>query len=72
MSPTVSTDTTVTELRQDIALHRAELAASVEALADKLDVRPRLKAKARAVAPIALPAAGGLVVLLVLVKRRRR
>jgi hypothetical protein len=68
----------VTELREDIAQHRRELADTVDALAQKLDVKARLKAQvtARAVAwkPFAAPAAAalaGVTVLLVVVRRRR-
>ena len=63
----------VTELRHDIEQHRAELAASVDALADKLDVRSRLRAKAASLKPLAVPAGALTAVLaLVVVVRKRR
>ena len=67
-------DATVTELRADIAQHRADLAASVDALAEKLDVKAKLRAKAAEFKPYAVPAAAGLagVVTLVVVLKRRR
>jgi len=68
-------DATVTELRQDIAMHRAELAASVDALAEKLDVKAKLKARTAGLRPYVVPAAAGLAgitVVTVVVKRRRR
>lgn len=55
-------------LHQDIEMHREELAHTVDALAAKLDVRPRVSAAARRAA---LPA-GGLVALLVAVRLWRR
>jgi hypothetical protein len=67
-------DATVTELRADIASRRAELAASVDALAEKLDVKAKLKARAAGLRPYAVPAAAGLAgvaVLTIVVKRRR-
>lgn len=74
MTEARSGDATVTELRQDIAQHRAELAASVDALAGKLEVKARLRAKAVSLKPYVAPAAAalaGVVVLTVVVKRRR-
>jgi hypothetical protein len=71
----MSSDPTVIELRQDIAQHRADLAATVDALAEKLDVKARLRAKAVSLKRYAVPAAAGVagvVVLRVVVKKRRR
>ena len=67
----------VTELREDIAQHRRELADTVDALAQKLDVKARLKtqAQAKAVAwqPYAVPAGGAAsLALLPPLGRRRR
>ncbi len=60
----------VTELRSDIEAHRAELAATVDALAQKLDVKTRLKAR---VVELKVPLAAGAaaIVALVVVKRVR-
>ena len=55
-------------LHQDIQHHREELAQTVDALAAKLDVRPRLQAGLR---KAALPV-GGLVAVLVALKLWRR
>jgi hypothetical protein len=60
--------TTPAELKQDIELHRAELADTVDQLAAKLDVKSKVK-------PYLKPAAAGVVGLtavVVVVKRRRR
>jgi hypothetical protein len=67
-------DATVTALRADIAQHRADLAASVDALAEKLDLKAKLRAKAGELKPYLVPAAAGLtgVVVLVVVRKRRR
>ena len=68
----------VTALRQDIEQHREELAASVDALATKLDVKAQLRTKTHELTaelrPYALPVGGALAVVLLLVtvvKRRR-
>lgn len=64
----------VTEIRQDIEQHRAELAATVDLLADKLDVKSRLKARAEELRPLAVPVGGAVAVLVLVVtvvKRRR-
>ena len=64
----------VTELKQDIEQHRAELAATVDALAERLDVKSRARAKAVELKPVAVPVAGALAVLVLLVtvvKKRR-
>jgi hypothetical protein len=65
-------DLSVTELRQDIEQHRAQLAATVDALAVKLDVKTRAKAKLSELRPVLVPAGGGAVLLLVLVMVRKR
>ena len=64
----------VTEIKQDIEHHRAELAATVDALAERLDVRSRLQAKLVEIRPLAVPAAGALalVAVVVTVVRKRR
>ena len=64
----------VTEIKQDIEQHRAELAATVDLLADKLDVKSRLRAKAVELRPLAVPVAGAVAVLalVVTVAKRRR
>jgi hypothetical protein len=64
----------VTELKQDIEQHRAELAATVDLLADKLNVKSRLQARLVELKPVAVPAAGAVaaLVLVVTVVRRRR
>ena len=55
-------------LHHDIQLHRQELAETVDALAAKLDVRPRVAATLRkAAVPVA-----GLVAALVVYKAWRR
>jgi uncharacterized protein (TIGR03382 family) len=76
MSPGAETadDASVVELREDIRQHRAELAATVDALAVKLDVKAKLRAKALELKPYAVPASAGLagVVVLAVVVRRRR
>lgn len=71
--------TSLEDLQDDIAEHREELAATVDALAAKLDVRARLRARASGQAAAlrrhAVPVASGLVALvtvLVVVRRRRR
>jgi len=55
-------------LHEDIHSHREELAHTVDALAARLDVRPRVKARLR---QAALPA-GGLLALLVALKLWRK
>ena len=73
--PVTDQDATVTELRDEIRQHRADLAASVDALAVKLDVKSRAKAKLLELRPLAVPAAAGvtgLTVLVLLVRRARR
>ena len=64
----------VTELKQDIEQHRAELAATVDLLADKLNVKSRLQTRLVELKPVAVPAAGAVaaLVLVVTVVRRRR
>jgi len=64
----------VTELKQDIEQHRAELAATVDLLADKLNLKSRLQARLVELKPVAVPAAGAVaaLVLVVTVVRRRR
>jgi hypothetical protein len=64
----------VTEIKHDIEQHRAELAATVDLLADKLDVKSRLRAKAVELRPLAVPVAGAVAVLalVVTVAKRRR
>lgn len=64
----------VTELKQDIEQHRAELAATVDALAERLDVKSRARAKAVELKPVAVPVAGVLAVvaLVVTVVKKRR
>ena len=66
--------TDVDELRHDIEQHRAELAATVDALAVKLDVKSRLKAKLVSLKPVLLPAGGAVTLLAVVtvVRKRRR
>ena len=63
-----------TQLKQDIEQHRAELAATVDALAERLDVKARVRAKAVELRPVAVPVAGVLavVVLVATVVRKRR
>ena len=60
--------TSTEALHQDIALHREEIAHTVDALAARLDVRPRIAAGLR---KAALPV-GGLVAALVALKLWRR
>lgn len=67
-------DPAVIALRADIAQHRADLAASIDALAEKLDVKAKVRAKAGELKPYAVPAAAavtGIAVLIVVLKRRR-
>jgi alpha-D-ribose 1-methylphosphonate 5-triphosphate synthase subunit PhnG len=73
--PDATVTATVTELRADIAQHRAELAASVDALAQKLDVKSKMKAR---LVELKMPLAAGalastvaVVALVVIVKRKR-
>jgi hypothetical protein len=68
---TATATATVTELRADIAQHRAELAASVDALAHKLDVKSKVKAR---LIELKVPLAAGavaVVALVIIVKRKR-
>ena len=64
----------VTELREDIAQHRQELAQTVDALAAKLDVKSRAKARLVDLRPVLVPALAGLggVTLLFVVIRKWR
>jgi uncharacterized small protein (DUF1192 family) len=64
----------VTELREDIAQHRQELAQTVDALAAKLDVKSRAKARLVELQPVLVPALAGLsgLTLLVVVVRKWR
>ena len=76
-----SRDRTPDEIRSDIAQTREELGDTVEALAAKTDVKAQAKAKVddakthakeRPQKPLGIAAAiAGLIVLLVLVRRRR-
>ena len=66
----MSTPDSVTELRRDIEGHRAELAASVDALAVKLDVRTKVKARVVQL-KVPLIAGGAALVALLVVKRVR-
>ena len=59
---------TVTALRSDIEQHRAELAATVDALAVKLDVKSRLTAK---VVELKVPLAAGAAALVALLVVRK-
>ncbi|MCW2968042.1 MAG: hypothetical protein JWM71_1814 [Solirubrobacteraceae bacterium] len=73
MSEATGTETpapSVTELRSDIEAHRAELAATVDALAQKLDVKTKLKAR---IVELKVPLAAGAaaIVALLVVKRVR-
>ncbi|HUR14902.1 MAG TPA: DUF3618 domain-containing protein [Mycobacteriales bacterium] len=61
-----------TELREDIAAHREELAATVDALAQKLDVRARAGARLREVRPVVLQALGASALLMAAVSLIRR
>jgi hypothetical protein len=65
--------TTEAALQRDIEEHRLELAQTVDALAAKLDVKARLKARAAELRPMAVPALGvvAALVALLVVKRRR-
>jgi hypothetical protein len=60
----------VTEIKEDLAVHRQELGATVDALAAKLDVKTHAKAKAVELAPWA--AGVGALLAVVLVWRHRR
>ena len=66
----MSTPDSVTELRADIQEHRAELAATVDALAQKLDVKTKARAK---LVELKVPLAAGAaaIVALLVVKRVR-
>lgn len=63
----------VDSVKADIAVHRAELAETVEQLAEKLDVKSHAKARAAELKPYVAPAAGVLaaVTLLVALWKRR-
>ena len=64
----------VTELREDIAQHRQELAQTVDALAAKLDVKSRAQARLVELKPVLVPALaglGGLTLLVVVVRKWR-
>jgi hypothetical protein len=64
----------VSELRADIEQHRTELAATVDALAEKLDVKSKVQAKLLSLQPLLVPLGGGVALLAVvaLVRKRRR
>jgi hypothetical protein len=65
---------TAEQLHADIVEHRQELAATVDALAHKLDVRARAADRLREVRPVALQAVAAMGLLLagvVLVRRSR-
>lgn len=65
---------TVEELQQEISGHRQELAATVDALAHKLDVRARAAERWQQVRPVALQALAATAMLVtgvVLVRRSR-
>lgn len=66
----MTTPDSVTELRADIQEHRAELAATVDALAQKLDVKTKARAK---LVELKVPLAAGAAALvaLLVVKRVR-
>ena len=66
---------TVEDLHQDIAEHRTELAATVDALAYKLDVRARAAERWQESRPLALQLLGAVALLLTgitLVRRSKR
>jgi len=54
---------TLDELHDDIAAHRQELSATVDALAHKLDVRARARARWQQARPAALQAVAALALL---------
>lgn len=59
-------------LRHDIQSHREELSEVVDLLADKLDVKARAAKKVESAKPYLRPVLGGLVVLVIARKLRRR
>ncbi|MCU1603526.1 MAG: hypothetical protein JWO22_4235 [Frankiales bacterium] len=68
MTAESATPESVTAIRSDIEQHRADLAASVDALAQKLDVKTKLQAK---LVELRIPLAAGAAALVALVVVRK-